>query len=305
MIEKQCLQCGKSFFITPSRIKHGEGKYCTRGCADKAKKGKPSPNKGKKTGKPAWNRNKHPSSETLKKQSESHKGQDHWTGRHHSEEAKIKMGESHKRNPSKAGLGKHRSEETIRKIKETRSKKPRVHPKSEFKKGQTYEEHYGVKKAQQMKEKRRKYAIEHRDEYRDRMLRMYVAGKMPKTNTLPERLLKEELIRRGYEEKIDFIHQYRHGNYVFDFAFPKEKLIIEVQGTYWHADYRKYPNFDKLNGTQKRNLKRDSEKLSYALSMDGGIWHPLNLFEHEIKTNLKQEVDNIEDFLKRRRNMIN
>jgi DNA mismatch endonuclease (patch repair protein) len=179
MIERRCQQCGKSFFIAPSGIKHGEGKYCSRECADKAKKGKPSPNKGKKTGKPAWNRGKHPSPETLKKLSESHMGQIPANkGIPHTEEAKLKMSESHKRNPSRAWLGKHRSEETIRKIRETRSKKPRVHPKSEFKKGQTYEERYGAEKAQQMKEKRRKYANEHRDEYRDRILKLYEMGKI-------------------------------------------------------------------------------------------------------------------------------
>ena len=46
----------------------------TRSKQSESMKGKPSPMKGKKTGKPAWNRGIHSSEETRRKQSESRKG---------------------------------------------------------------------------------------------------------------------------------------------------------------------------------------------------------------------------------------
>jgi very-short-patch-repair endonuclease len=356
MIEKRCLQCGKTFFIKPSTIKRkGGGKFCSRECRVASRRGSKAPwmiernkrpdirakmsssHKGKKPwnkGTHMWENKPHPqlgthqTEEARRKMSEAKKGKKPWiTGKHHSEESKKKNSEANKgKIPwNKGKKGMHFSQKTEfkkgqtspRKGKKTGKPSPmrgkktgkpspmkgKKTGKPAHNKGRKYEEQYGVKKAQQMKETIRKYAIEHSDEYRDRMIKTLQThgGKTPKTTEIP---LKEELIRRGYKEGIDFIPQYRHGRYVFDFAFPKEKLIIECQGTYWHADWRKY-SFDKLNDTQKKNVKRDGEKFEYARRMDGGTWHPVNLFEYEIKTNLKQEVDNIEDFLKRKRNAIN
>lgn len=38
MIKKICEQCGTEFFIYPSDIKHGRGKYCSKKCYDEAQK---------------------------------------------------------------------------------------------------------------------------------------------------------------------------------------------------------------------------------------------------------------------------
>jgi very-short-patch-repair endonuclease len=349
MIEKRCLQCGKTFFTKPSTIKRkGGGKFCSSECRVASRRGSKAPwmierNKrpdirakmsASHKGKKPWNKNTHMwkdkphpqlgihrTEETRKKLSKALKGKKPWiTGKHHSEESNKKNSEAHK--------GKRLSPATEFK------KGQHAHSETEFKKGQPSPRkgkktgkpspmrgkktgkpspmrgkktgkpawNRGKHPSPETLNKLRKYAIEHRDEYRDRMIKTLQThgGKTPKTTEIP---LKEELIRRGYKEGIDFIPQYKHGCYVFDFAFPKEKLIIECQGTYWHADWRKY-SFDKLNDTQKKNVKRDGEKFEYARRMDGGTWHPVNLFEYEIKTNLKQEVDNIEDFLKRRKNAI-
>lgn len=147
MIERRCQQCDKSFFITPSRIKHGEGKYCSRECADEAKRGmhfslktefkkgqpsprkgnktgkpspmrgkktgKPSPMKGKKTGKPAWNSGKKGLQIAWNK---GKKGV-------YSEETRRKMGEAKKGKPSHM-KGKHHTEEAKRKNSEAHKGKP-------------------------------------------------------------------------------------------------------------------------------------------------------------------------------------
>jgi len=40
-VERTCLTCGKTFFLSPSRLERGAGNYCSRGCVYKARRGKP------------------------------------------------------------------------------------------------------------------------------------------------------------------------------------------------------------------------------------------------------------------------
>lgn len=51
-----------------------------------------------------------------------------------------------------------------------------------------------------------------------------------------EVLLREEIIKCGYEWGIDFTTQYpmRYGH-IIDIAFPKIKLAIEADGEPWHS----------------------------------------------------------------------
>jgi hypothetical protein len=88
-IEKQCLQCGKTFFTNPSRIKDRRGRYCSRECVDKARAvnyvGEKNP----------------------------------FFRKHHSEKSREKMSEALMGRVS-GMFGKHHSEETKRKISETK-----------------------------------------------------------------------------------------------------------------------------------------------------------------------------------------
>lgn len=40
-IERQCENCGKSFAVVPSRLKHGRGRYCSPSCQYTASKARP------------------------------------------------------------------------------------------------------------------------------------------------------------------------------------------------------------------------------------------------------------------------
>jgi very-short-patch-repair endonuclease len=76
--------------------------------------------------------------------------------------------------------------------------------------------------------------------------------------SIPECIVKS--ILEGY--KIEFIHQYRLGYYTFDFFVPSKKLLIEVQGEYWHGD----------------SQTKDSAKANYAVSLGYNVRH---LWENE------------------------
>ena len=100
----------------------------TRRKLSESHKGKPSPMKGLKSNKPAWNRGlqmKPISDETRRKLSESHKGRTAWNkgksslmkGKHLSEEVRQRISESCK-GKSSPMKGKHLSEETKRRISE-------------------------------------------------------------------------------------------------------------------------------------------------------------------------------------------
>ena len=356
-----------------------------------AHKGKHSPMKGKKTGKPswnkgkkgvqiAWNKGKHPSPETLKKLSESHKGQIPWIfGKHQSEEAKMKMSLGHKGKPA-WNIGKSPSEETIRKQKETLRKtvsnytlevrkrlneaikrgqsNPEVRKKlreaskklwenPEFRKRQI-ETHKGKPSGHkgkiQSEESRRKMSetkkklfsegkiiawnigkspseetirklrevnknrmsnpeIRKRisEESRKRILKAYESGAFPRQeNTKPERQIKEELLKRGYIEGKDFIHQYKFMNkFMCDFCFPQQKVVVEAYGDFWHANPKKYLNQANLHVHQIKGIGRDKSKEGYITTVDNRSWTFLILWESDIKKDVSKCVDLIEQALKK------
>jgi G:T-mismatch repair DNA endonuclease (very short patch repair protein) len=53
--------------------------------------------------------------------------------------------------------------------------------------------------------------------------------------------------------------------YVYDFCLPSSKKIIEVNGTYWHADPRVYSENDAVHDVLAKKIwNRDKKKLGYA-----------------------------------------
>ena len=76
-----------------------------------------------------------------------------------------------------------------------------------------------------------------------------------KYDSIPEAMVAIELIRNGYQ----IIPQQSIGRLKVDFAIPKQKLIIEVDGSAFHKDKRK-------------SLSRDGE-IQFALGLDWVIIH--------------------------------
>ena len=107
------------------------------------------------------------------------------------------------------------------------------------------------------------------------------------------------------EEGEDFIHQFTFGNYVYDFAFPKYRELLEVHGDWWHANPAKYPHDPKtkmqwIDGTlgasdfkekslhliQIKNIERDKKKWVFALENGwkcGFVWESDVCNTHNLK----------------------
>jgi len=202
-----------------------------------ANKGKPSPMKGKKTGKTSWNKGRPMSGEFKKKLSKL--------------------------------LKKTFANPEIRRKMSERQRKMMEDPKR-------------------------------REAVRIHTLKMYKSGKFPKqTHTKIEISLKEELVKRGYEERKDFIHQYLFNNkFMCDFCFPKQKVIIEADGDFWHANPKKYTDKTKLHAHQIKGMIRDKSKTAYIKKVDNGSWTLLRFWGSDIEEDVSMCVDKIEEVLK-------
>ena len=74
--------------------------------------------------------------------------------------------------------------------------------------------------------------------------------------------LEAILARLMDEAGIDYEWQFRLGRHVYDFKLPN-RVLIEVNGTWWHADPR-FHSPGRLSPTQQRNLQRDAVKAEFA-----------------------------------------
>jgi G:T-mismatch repair DNA endonuclease (very short patch repair protein) len=61
---------------------------------------------------------------------------------------------------------------------------------------------------------------------------------------------------------VEYRWQFPLGPYVYDFLLP-DRLLVEVHGTYWHADPRVYEG-RTLTSNQRRNRLHDIDKKLFA-----------------------------------------
>jgi len=223
----------------------------------------------------------HPSKEAIEKNRLAHLGKPAWNkgikmpeisgerhpmfGKTHSEESKLKMSASHKKqmfNP------------------EFRKKLSEIHKK----------------RLSNPKERERQSKVS-----RETILSLYESNSFPRqTDTKPERQIKAELIKRGYKEGIDFVHQYKFMNkFMCDFCFPKQKVVVEAYGDFWHANPKKYLNQANLHVHQIKGIGRDKSKEGYITTVDNRSWTFLILWESDIKKDVSKCVDLIEQALKK------
>lgn len=270
--------------------------------------GKPSPKKGIKTGLTPWNKGKTNvySKETIEKMSGANNPRygkpSHNKGKKFSDEIKQKLSQSHKGQTSWI-KGKHHSEES-RKRMSISQKKSMSNPELLKRISQSLKNKYASNpeliKQMSEKQKKRFENPEERQKSREAILKLYKSGSFPKqTNTKPEKQIKEELLKRGYKEGEDFIHQYNLMNkFMCDFCFPKQRVIVEVQGDFWHANPRKYPEGSVLHKHQLKGIGRDKSKKAYITTIDNHSWTYLEIWESDIEEDVSKCVDKIVEVLK-------
>jgi len=247
--------------------------------------------------------------EFRKRQTETHIGKPSGAkGKLKSEEARRKMSETKRRLFSEGKIipwakGKHPSEESIRKMGESQKKR---FLDIEVRKRQSE----SLKKAYSNPELRKRqseihtksvamHAPEFKKIMRENILKRYESGKFPRQeNTKPEREIKREFLKRGYVEGEDFIHQYKFMNkFMCDFCFPKQKVIVEVYGDFWHCNPKIYPV--PIHPHQIKDIGRDKSKEAYITKVDNHSWTYLVLWESDIKKDVSKCVDRIGAALKR------
>lgn len=251
-----------------------------------------------------------------KRHSQIHKGQVPWNkGRKgvYSEEIRRKMGAKNIGRPSPM-KGKSLSEETKKKLSRS-IKKALSNPEWRQNRSKMvrnlwqnpeYREHMSKAAKSSVNEGRfitgHKHSKKIKNKLTEATLKQYERGDFPKqTNTKPERQLKEELIKRGYREGIDFIHQFKFRNkFMCDFCFPLQKIIVEVDGDFWHANPKKYSNQNKLHPHQIKGVGRDKSKNAYITKVDNGSWNLLRFWESDIKKDVGKCVDEVEKKLKKK-----
>jgi len=86
-------------------------------------------------------------------------------------------------------------------------------------------------------------------------------------------------LKESYEE------EYQIKYYSVDFAFPKNKIVVECDGDYFHCNPKFYPNGPETT-TQRRNFGRDKAKNKY-LKKNG--WKILRFWENEINSRIYEK----------------
>lgn len=125
------------------------------------------------------------------------------------------------------------------------------------------------------------------EDVRKRLIKQGVNSQKNKkySETKPERILKEFLIQKN----IEFIPQHSmYDKFVVDFYLPKENIVIEVFGDYWHGNplfYGDEENPKPLTKKQIKQKKKDKAREAYLKTCG----HEFQvLWEHDIYHNLSE-----------------
>lgn len=109
-----------------------------------------------------------------------------------------------------------------------------------------------------------------------------------------EQIVFDKLKELGLNLEYSVILDYKQ----FDFGSREYKILLEVQGDYWHSNPKIY-NKTKLNKTQKNIIKRDREKIKFAKKHGMKLYH---IWESDIRSNNFSILEDIKNEIHARTN---
>lgn len=107
---------------------------------------------------------------------------------------------------------------------------------------------------------------------------------MPVVSSLNIRF-KKELERIGLQFEAEYLIDY----YTVDFCFPEKKIVIEVDGDYWHGNPKLYKNFNK---TQRRVIGKDRAEKTY---LENRGWKLIRFWEADLNKNINSCISKVQE----------
>ena len=95
--------------------------------------------------------------------------------------------------------------------------------------------------------------------------------------TKPQRAVQEWLDARSIPYVMNGLIQ----RYSYDFRLDDRKVVVEVQGTYWHADPRFYGD-DRICLNERQQFKVEQDRVKKQVAEQEG-YRVLYIWEHDIK----------------------
>ena len=144
----------------------------------------------------------------------------------------------------------------------------------------------------------RQSSEEIKTQLRNAAIRNFVLGKYPRYNTKPELLFKNYL----NENNIEYIQQYEvidrnGGKWLYDFYLPFKKLLVEIDGEYWHTKDAQY-NRDLI----KNKLANESGHSLLRISNNNLNFNLIHLSQNEMTLHNKDIMEGRLNILKRNHN---
>jgi|SaaInlStandDraft_4_1057021.scaffolds.fasta_scaffold34844_2 very-short-patch-repair endonuclease len=102
-----------------------------------------------------------------------------------------------------------------------------------------------------------------------------------------EKIVKDELIKRGLNDfEYSVILDYKQ----YDFGCKSKRILLEVQGDYWHGNPKIYKEF---NDMQMKNKNKDKTKIEFAEKHNFKLFH---IWEKDVKEGNLRVLDSLQEY---------
>jgi G:T-mismatch repair DNA endonuclease (very short patch repair protein) len=180
--------------------------------------------------------------------------------------------------------GKEHTQESIDKI---------VQANLEYRKNLTEEEKLKIKTKQSESHKKfNKENQEYVKQIKRKAARASHKSQLRYKKNKIEQMFHDLMNENGIEVEYSLIMNY----FQYDFGNKVNKVLIEINGDYWHANPRFYgPGLKPINETQKNKIARDKEKLEWAKSKGFKL---LTVWEYDLYNNPESVIKEVKNVIK-------